>query len=104
MAACDESWRGKGYSFFENRACECFPCHKWESDDGFNCLFCYCPLYLLGDQCGGNFTMTENGIKDCTDCLIPHRRDNYGYILSKFNDACREMRKNDAKADGKTTD
>ena len=34
------------------------PCHKTVGES-FNCLFCYCPLYALGDQCGGNFTYIE---------------------------------------------
>ena len=50
----------------------------------FSCLFCYCPLYALGDQCGGNFSYTESGIKDCSKCLRPHRRENYDGI-------CRQM-------------
>ena len=43
----------EGFDFFQNRACEYFPCHKGVADEDFNCLFCYCPLYLLGDECGG---------------------------------------------------
>ena len=39
----------EGFDFFQNRACEYFPCHKGVADEDFNCLFCYCPLYLLGD-------------------------------------------------------
>mgnify|MGYP003176167018 CR=1 FL=1 len=40
----------EGFDFFQNRACEYFPCHKGVADEDFNCLFCYCPLYLLGDE------------------------------------------------------
>ena len=50
----------------------------------FSCLFCYCPLYTLGDGCGGRFVYTEQGIKDCSGCLIPHRRENYGLITEKL--------------------
>ena len=73
------------YDFFQNRSCEYFPCHKGADSDNFNCLFCYCPLYALGDRCGGNFTYTESGIKDCSGCLIPHRRENYGKIMEKMD-------------------
>lgn len=73
------------YDFVQNKECEFFPCHKCEDAENFSCLFCYCPLYALGDQCGGNFTYTEQGIKDCTNCLIPHRRENYLRILSKMD-------------------
>ena len=71
------------HAFFQNQECEYFPCHKTKNKD-FNCLFCFCPLYALGDQCGGNYTYTEKGIKDCSGCLIPHSVGGYDYILSKF--------------------
>ena len=60
-------------SFFQNRACGSFPCHKGLDEDEFNCLLCYCPLYALGEKCGGRFRYSEHGTKVCTDCEIPHR-------------------------------
>ena len=72
------------YQFFQNRECEYFPCHKGAMDEDFNCLFCFCPLYALGDRCGGNFCYTESGIKDCSGCLIPHRSENYELIMTKM--------------------
>ena len=72
------------YAFFQNKQCEYFPCHKGVKAENFNCLFCYCPLYALGDQCGGCFTYTEGGIKDCSNCIKPHIRSNYQKILSKM--------------------
>ena len=72
------------YKFYQNRKCEFFPCHKGINDADFNCLFCYCPLYALGDRCGGSFTYLENGIKDCSGCVRPHRRENYEVILEKM--------------------
>ena len=66
-------WEGKEYSYFSHKKCEYFPCHKGVDPENFNCLFCYCPLYALGDKCGGNFRMTEKGIKDCTNCQLPHK-------------------------------
>lgn len=42
---------GKFLSFFENKDCKYFPCHKGLAD--FNCLFCYCPMYRL-EHCPGN--------------------------------------------------
>ena len=73
------------HKFFQHEKCEFFPCHKTDKPEDFNCLFCYCPLYALGDNCGGNFTYTENGIKDCSGCLIPHHRDNYDRIMDKMD-------------------
>ena len=81
-----ESWRGKHYSFYNHKECEFFPCHKTDHPDEFNCLFCYCPLYALKDKCGGNFKYTEKGIKDCSNCMVPHKKDNYGYIMSKYGE------------------
>ena len=72
------------YAFFQNKDCEYFPCHKCTDPENFNCLFCYCPLYALGENCGGNFIYTENGIKDCSACLRPHRRENYEKILESM--------------------
>ena len=82
----DQEWMNKHYSFFQNRECEYFPCHEVKHPEDFNCLFCYCPLYALGDRCGGNFQYTKDGIKDCSACRIPHRREAYGYILSRFRE------------------
>lgn len=79
-------WEGKEYTFFRHEKCEFFPCHPTDKPEEFNCLFCYCPLYALKDKCGGNFVYTEDGIKDCSNCKVPHKRENYGYIMSKYSD------------------
>ena len=75
-----------GYDFFQNRECQYFPCHKNADPERFSCLFCYCPLYALGDRCGGNFTYTDAGLKDCSGCLVPHCRENYDRIQQKTAD------------------
>lgn len=72
------------YDFFQNRECEFFPCHEGADPERFSCLFCYCPLYALGDRCGGSFTYLENGVKDCSRCQRPHLRENYGKIMEKM--------------------
>ena len=72
------------YDYFANRECPYFPCHEKASPEQFNCLFCYCPLYALGDRCGGKFTYLENGIKDCSGCVRPHEKDNYESILKQM--------------------
>ena len=63
------------YPFFSHTACPYFPCHKGLAPENFNCLFCYCPLYALGDACGGRFRYNDKGVKVCTDCFLPHVRD-----------------------------
>ena len=72
------------YDFFQNKECEYFPCHQAADSENFSCLFCFCPLYALGDKCGGNFRYTEGGIKDCSDCLRPHKRENYETICKQM--------------------
>lgn len=72
------------YRFYCNKECEFYPCHSNADFDCFNCMFCYCPLFALGDKCGGNFKYLEDGTKDCSNCLIPHSQNGYDYILSKY--------------------
>ena len=76
------------HRFFRNPDCEYFPCHTGADPENFNCLFCYCPLYTLGDKCPGQFTYTADGIKDCSSCLLPHRPDGYDRILARWPDVC----------------
>ena len=71
------------YDFFQNRQCVYFPCHGGADEQTFNCLFCYCPLYPLKENCGGNFTYAADGTKDCSKCLVPHRRENYAQVVEK---------------------
>ena len=72
------------YKFFQNKECEYFPCHETDKPEEFNCLFCYCPLYHLGKDCGGNFYYTKNGVKSCVNCIRPHIKDNYEEIVKKL--------------------
>ncbi|UCE80012.1 MAG: hypothetical protein JSV13_05110 [Nitrospiraceae bacterium] len=67
--------------FFCNNDCEYFPCHDLNSDE-FNCLFCYCPLYLA--TCLGKpryIQVNDVKIKDCSLCAFPHRPENYKTII-----------------------
>ena len=81
------------YKFFQNSQCEFFPCHKGVKGEDFSCLFCYCPLYALDDRCGGSYAYTENGIKDCTNCVKPHRIENYDQIMEKMGDIINLVKK-----------
>lgn len=56
----------------QNRECPYFPCHPTTNPETFSCKFCYCPLYTMAD-CGGDFTVTPAGVKDCSNCTWPHR-------------------------------
>ena len=81
----NEDWRGKHYAFFSNRECEYFPCHTNADADNFNCLFCYCPLYVL-EHCGGTYSYLKNGRKDCSQCIKPHLAENYGAIINRYDE------------------
>ena len=70
--------------FFCHIECEYFPCHATDRPEDFNCLFCYCPLYPLGERCGGNYSYTSDGIKNCNQCLFPHERHNYSEIVNRL--------------------
>lgn len=87
----------KQYCYFSHTACEYFPCHMSADPDDFNCLFCYCPLYALGDRCGGSFTYLKNGVKDCSACLYPHLRSSYDEILSHYSEIVALASKNKHK-------
>ena len=82
------------FKFTQHRTCEFFPCHKTEKPEEFNCLFCYCPLYALGENCGGNFHYLENGVKDCSECMVPHvKGKGYDHVMSKFREIMELARK-----------
>lgn len=85
----------KRYMFFQNRQCEYFPCHKGVREEDFNCLFCYCPLYALGRRCGGGCRYNEKGLKDCSDCTFPHRRENYSKVIARYGEIKEVVRKMD---------
>ena len=76
------------FRFFNNRDCKYFPCHAMTDRADFNCLFCYCPLYFLGEKCGGNFKYNSaKTVKDCTDCNLPHIPEYYDTILKRLKEA-----------------
>lgn len=77
--------RSNSYRFFQNRECEFFPCHEVQDEVAFNCLFCYCPLYL-DDNCIGSpeYIITGRGqrIKDCSSCLVVHSPEMYDKVIA----------------------
>lgn len=64
------------YKYFCNKKCEYYPCHSFER---INCKFCFCPIFTY--DCGGNYKLLENGIKDCSNCEIPHKENGHDYIV-----------------------
>jgi len=55
---------------WQERNSICKKCHYMTLP--MNCLLCYCPRYDMGIECGGNFVIAENGVKDCSNCTKPH--------------------------------
>lgn len=82
---------GEAYKFFQHTGCEYFPCHRTVDEENFNCLFCYCPLYALGEDCGGNFIYMANGVKDCSGCMVPHVRGNYDFVMKKLAELYKKL-------------
>jgi len=67
------------YKHFSNTKCKYYPCHPIKD---MNCLFCFCPLYPYAD-CGGNLTML-NGVKDCSNCTLPHESGGWEKIIDRL--------------------
>ncbi len=78
------------YKKFVNKNCEYFPCHDGVKDEEFNCMFCYCPLYFI--ECPldkspvflGSHKLLKNGLKDCTNCSIPHKGERAWNIVQEY--------------------
>ena len=79
------------FPFFTNKECENFPCHEGIDENQFNCAFCYCPLYALGAECGGDFVYTDKGIKSCHLCVKPHCGTQGIDLVAEHWDALRDM-------------
>jgi len=68
------------YKHFINLKCEFLPCHNLE--DWHSCLFCYCPLFLL--DCRGNYSTLPSGMKDCSQCVMPHTEKGWDIIQEEM--------------------
>ena len=68
----------ENYKFVQNKACEYFPCHKTSDPENFNCLFCFCPLYMLKqEQSIANIKETGDE-RSVTKGVITSRKNNAG--------------------------
>ena len=77
--------------FFSNINCEYFPCHTGVDADSFNCMFCYCPLYGMFD-CPGSPKFLPNGVKDCSNCTLPHIDINYDAVITKLKEVLQALK------------
>ena len=71
--------------FYRNSDCRFFPCHEGVEEADFNCLFCYCPLYFLGEGCGGDYVM-KGEVKSCINCNRPHIAENFDEINARLKE------------------
>ena len=90
MGAGEEQLKNSS-AYFANRECRYYPCHAEAKDwENFNCLFCYCPLYMLSD-CPGTPVRRRlpsgSEYKDCTGCTFPHRPENYDAVKEHLKKA-----------------
>ena len=83
--------------FFTHRTCAYFPCHEGIEPDRFNCLFCFCPLYALGSRCGGRFTYTADGVKDCSPSSLPHEGTRGNALVEEHWDELAELTRHAAR-------
>ena len=72
------------HTYFSNKACRYYPCHQMPSGKDINCLFCFCPMYAM--DCLGSPVFLENGVKDCSNCIYPHIKENYDKIMGKLSE------------------
>jgi Zn-finger protein len=65
--------------------CDYYPCH--DPIKGFSCEYCYCPLYESDCKNVGNpkfIEVRKGSIKDCSDCILPHKPEFKKNILDKL--------------------
>ncbi len=55
-------------------------------------MWCWCIFY--NNDCGGNYKVI-NGIKDCSNCLYPHKKENYDNIIKRITKEVNKQRKGD---------
>ncbi|UOY09929.1 cysteine-rich small domain-containing protein [Methanonatronarchaeum sp. AMET6-2] len=80
------------FKFIQNKDCQYFPCHDTNNPDKFNCKFCLCPLYFT--DCDGDYKILDNGVKDCSNCMIPHKPGSYDKLIQIISNRIdREMKK-----------
>lgn len=78
--------RSNSHKYFANKECPYWPCHDLPA---VNCLFCFCPLYHLQD-CGGNWTLTAKGVKDCSRCGLPHGQDGWDKVVARLTEEAKK--------------
>lgn len=84
--------QNNSYKYFCNKDCHFYPCHGIENQ---NCKFCYCALYHL--ECKGDFKILENGVKDCSECNIPHAEHGYDYVVEMLKKEARKTKETKEK-------
>ena len=78
------------FSFSSNKAWERYPCRSMRK--GWNSAACSAIVRCIcWAERAEMLHHLENGVKDCSKCLIPHQRDNYGYLAGRFQEIAGEI-------------
>ncbi|WP_366485912.1 MULTISPECIES: cysteine-rich small domain-containing protein [Oscillospiraceae] len=81
---------GRTFSFSSNKAWERYPCRAMRK--GWNSAACSAIVRCIcWAERAEMLHHLENGVKDCSKCLIPHQRDNYGYLAGRFQEIAGEI-------------
>ena len=74
------------YQFFNHAACEVLPLPRHAGRGAQLPLLPSARSTRSGPACGGNYRYVgERGdIKDCSACTLPHRRENYDYLMGRY--------------------
>ncbi|WP_432490175.1 cysteine-rich small domain-containing protein [Flavonifractor plautii] len=81
---------GRTFSFSSNKAWERYPCRSMQK--GWNSAACSAIVRCIcWAERAEMLHHLENGVKDCSKCLIPHQRDNYGYLAGRFQEIAGEI-------------
>ena len=59
-----------GDGFVDQYLAEGAVCNKCHDMEVIDCTYCFCPLYHT--DCDGNYKIMAGGVKDCSDCTVPH--------------------------------
>lgn len=90
----EKSPKNVNIPFFSTKNVNFFPVIKQSIPKISTAYSVIVPSMALGSHCGGNFRWLENGIKDCSRCLLPHARSSYSYVTQKFSEISKLAMKN----------
>lgn len=76
------------YKFFENLGCKYYPCHSGIKKGEFNCLYCFCPIFVV---------CKRHSKSGCEFCKVPHDKGSYKFMMLELNNMVLHRRSDDPK-------